>query len=222
MIASRLSALSSARIPCAAVLEVAMLGDYPSHAPDKRRPIGAVLAGGRSRRMGEPKATLELAGRPLIAWPLAALAAALDEVVVVAKAATPLPALDVEIWLEPEAPSHPRVGLVHALERAGGRPVIVCAGDLPFVTAAVLRRLLAPPAGGAPALVPRAGGRLQPLLARYEPEALAMLRDAPAGEALTASVEALKPEAVELPEEAFVNVNTPEDLAAATQRIARE
>src|SRR4051812_30322612 len=112
MISSRLSEFSSERIPCAAVLEVAMSRDYPTHDPDKRGPIGAVLAGGRARRMGGAKAVAELGGRPLVAWPLAALRAGLEEVVVVAKPSTSLPPLDVEVWLEPEAPSHPRAGLV--------------------------------------------------------------------------------------------------------------
>jgi molybdenum cofactor guanylyltransferase len=221
MISSRFSALSSARIPCAAVLEVAMLGDYPTHPPDKRRPLGAVLAGGRARRLGGAKATAPLAGRPLLAWPLEALAGVLDEVVVVAKAATALPPLEVEVWVEPDEPSHPRAGIVHALARADGRAVLVCAADLPFVTPELLCRLRDEPAEGTPAVVPRAGGRLQPLLARYEPAALPRLLDAPAGQALTASVEALAPRVVECDADAFVNVNTPEDLAGAAQRIAR-
>jgi molybdopterin-guanine dinucleotide biosynthesis protein A len=187
----------------------------------KRGAIGAVLAGGRSRRMGAPKAVVDLGGRPLVAWPIEALRAVLDEVVVVAKGTTTLPPLDVEVWLEPDEPSHPRCGLVHALERAGGRAVLACAADLPFVTPVVVRRLLDEPAGGAPAVVPRAGGRLQPLLARYEPTALGALREAPRDQALTASVEALAPHVIELPEAAFANVNTPHELAAAAQRIAR-
>jgi molybdopterin-guanine dinucleotide biosynthesis protein A len=198
-----------------------MTGDYPSHDRDKLSPVGAVLAGGRARRMDGAKATARLAGRPLIAWPLEALAAALDEVVVVAKRDTPLPILDVAVWVEPDEPSHPRTGIVHALERAGGRAVLVCAADLPFVTADLVGRLLAEPSAGAPAVVPRAGGRLQPLLARYEPVALPGLRNAPVDEALTASVEALGPLVLDLPEAGFENVNTPEELAAAAQRIAR-
>ena len=46
--------------------------------------------------------------------------------------------------------------------------------------------------------MPRAGGRLQPLLARYEPAALAALRSAPADEPLTATVEALAPSVLEI------------------------
>jgi molybdopterin-guanine dinucleotide biosynthesis protein A len=53
----------------------------------------AVLAGGRSRRMGAPKTLADLGGAPLIARPLAAAAAAGLEAVIVAKQDTALPAL---------------------------------------------------------------------------------------------------------------------------------
>jgi molybdopterin-guanine dinucleotide biosynthesis protein A len=52
--------------------------------------IGSVLAGGRGSRLGGSKATVELAGRPLISYPLAALAAAGLDAFVVAKPDTPL------------------------------------------------------------------------------------------------------------------------------------
>ena len=53
--------------------------------------IGAVLAGGASRRMGEPKALVELAGRPLIAHAVSAVADAGLEPVIVAKPDSPVP-----------------------------------------------------------------------------------------------------------------------------------
>ena len=64
----------------------------------------AVLAGGRGRRMGGPKALARARRRPLIARPLAAAAAAGLEAVVVAKAGTPLPPLGVPVWHEPDEP----------------------------------------------------------------------------------------------------------------------
>jgi molybdopterin-guanine dinucleotide biosynthesis protein A len=202
----------------------------------KRSPIGAVLAGGRATRLGGDKARIELAGRPLLAWPLAALAAVLEEVAVVAKEDTPLPdfealaracapgarATSYELWIEPDPAFHPRAGLVHALERAGGRAVLVCAGDMPLVTPQLVRELAAAPAAGAPAVVPRAAGRVQPLLARYEPPALAGLRAAPPDAALTEAVLALEPRLLDLPDaRPFLNVNTPEDLATAAQFLSR-
>jgi molybdopterin-guanine dinucleotide biosynthesis protein A len=181
--------------------------------------LGVVLAGGAATRMGGAKMTATLAGRPLIAWPLAALGAVLDDVVVVAKGDTPLPRLTTPVWIEPDEPRHPLAGVVHALRRAGGRGVLVCAGDLPLVTPADLRALIGAPRGRA--AVARGGGRVQPLLARYETTALAALEaglpDAPA----TAAVGALEPIEVDVPGGSLLNVNTSEDLAAAERSLAR-
>ena len=99
--------------------------------------------------------------------------------------------------------------------------MLVCAGDLPFVTAALVQELAEADAGGAPALVPRAAGRLQPLLARYEPSALAPLAAALAGAGRSAPlrelVAALSPRVLDMADERpFFNVNRPEDLLTAS------
>jgi molybdopterin-guanine dinucleotide biosynthesis protein A len=188
-------------------------------------PIGVVLAGGAGRRMGGGKAALALAGKPLLAYPVGALRDALAEVVVVAKGDVELPPLDgVETWIEPDAPRHPLAGIVHALIRARGRAVLVCAGDLPFVTAALVRTLAEADAQGAPVVVPRAGERLQPLLARYEPAALAPLRAALEREPapLRDTVAALGPRILSLEDgEPFFNVNAPADLLLAAAMLDR-
>jgi len=57
------------------------------------KPVGVVLAGGAGRRIGGDKATVELAGRPLLLYPLAAVRAVLRDVAVVAKRVTALPPL---------------------------------------------------------------------------------------------------------------------------------
>jgi len=195
---------------------------------ERPHPIGVVLAGGAGRRLGGAKAALALAGAPLISYPLAALREALGEAVVVAKVDSELPALPgVAVWEEPDEPRHPLTGIVHALERAAGGAVLVCAADMPLVGAALVRELAEVDAAGAPAVVPRAGGRLQPLLARYEPAALAPLRAALEADGgpgpLTAAVAALAPRIVECDDErAFLNVNVPADLARAAARLGGE
>ncbi|HEX5193960.1 MAG TPA: molybdenum cofactor guanylyltransferase, partial [Solirubrobacteraceae bacterium] len=145
-------------------------------------PVGVVLAGGRARRLQGRKATVALGGRPLLSYSLRAMLEATDEAAVVAKPSTELPPLGaVPVWTEPEQPSHPLVGVVEALRRAGGRPVLVCAGDMPFVPVALLTRLAAVDAGGASAVVATSARHgLQPLLARYEPAALELLAPAAA------------------------------------------
>lgn len=187
--------------------------------------MGAVLAGGSGRRIGGGKAVVELHGRPLVSYPVGVLQAALGEVAIVAKADTELPPMPgVPIWTEPGEPRHPLTGIVHALESAGGRSVLVAAGDLPFLTAALVRRVADAEAHGRPAVVPRAGGRLQPLLARYEASARAALAEAldrhPG--ALTEVVAALRPQVLDVDDdEAFFNVNLPEDLLTATAMMDR-
>jgi molybdenum cofactor guanylyltransferase len=184
----------------------------------RRSCIGAVLAGGGGRRIGGDKAMVELEGRPLLHYPLSVLRAVLDEVAVVAKQSTLLPSLDVEvaIWLDAEEPRHPLAGVAQALRCARGRPVVIVAGDMPFVTRGLVAALARERSRGAVAVVPRAGGRLQPLCARYEPRALSALAGcdfaSPAGDV----VAALDPRIVEWPdEEPFFTVNGPEDILQA-------
>jgi molybdopterin-guanine dinucleotide biosynthesis protein A len=162
--------------------------------------------------MGGGKPGRVLAGRPLVAHVADALAAVCDQVVVVAKADSELPALPgVERWDEPPEPRHPAAGIAYALERAGA-PLLVCAADMPFVTAAACRALIEA-AGPAVAVTE---GRLQPLLAVYEPAAARALRAAAeAGEPLTRAVERLAPLRVELPAALVRSVDTPEDLDSA-------
>lgn len=184
--------------------------------------IGVILAGGAGRRLGgrRGKPAAELAGRPLVAWPLAVVAEVCDSVAVVCKAGSKLPELDgVERWHEPDEPRHPRTGIVHALERAGG-PVLVCAADMPFVTADACRSLLtAAGSGGSFAAVAVAGGVLQPVLGVYAPAALDVLKEADEDAPLTATVEALDPARVALPPAIVRSVNTPEELAEAEAEL---
>ena len=140
-----------------------------------------------------------------------------SQVVVVCKADThvpSLPAVDAR-WDEPDEPRHPLTGIVHALQGADG-PVLVCAADMPFVDAATLGALLQPEAA---AVVATTDGRLQPLLALYRPTALQKLREAPPGEPLTRTVEALDPATVEVPEAVALSINTPEDLQTAEAQL---
>ena len=185
--------------------------------------VGVVLAGGSGVRMGGAKATVALHGRPLIAYPVEAVARALGQVVVVAKADTELPSLPgVTVWVEPASPSHPLVGLVHALELAGGRPVLVCAGDLPFVTPRLVRELAAG-RRGASAVLAAGEGRMQPLLGWYHPRALPALRALGPldGVPVREAVGRLDPVLVEVDPGELFNVNTPGDLLQATAMMDR-
>ncbi|MBS1893220.1 MAG: molybdenum cofactor guanylyltransferase [Actinobacteria bacterium] len=181
---------------------------------------GAVLAGGRGSRLSGAKPTADLAGRPLIAYPLAALAEAGLDPFIVAKPDSVLAPGEAEVVREPEEPTHPLAGIVAALRHAGA-PLVVLGCDFPFAPPALLRALAEAPE---PLVVPAPDGRSQPLMARWSPELLPPLEDALAREEpVRRTVASLAPRLLddtELarfgdPARAFFNVNTPEDLRTA-------
>jgi molybdopterin-guanine dinucleotide biosynthesis protein A len=193
--------------------------------PERPDPIGVILAGGAGTRMGGSKAVVNLNGRPLISYPLEAMWRALGSTNIVAKIDTPLPSVaGVAVWIEPDEPRHPLLGIVHALELADGRPVMACPVDLPFVSPGLIRKIADAEAAGAQAVIATSEGRTQPLLGRYEPKALRALSDAlrspevPVREAV-AALDPLHYE-VEDPDELF-NINSPDDLLQATAMASR-
>lgn len=167
--------------------------------------------------MGGDKAARLLGDRPLAAYPAAALAEVCDRVALVCKPDTAVPpGWEWELWDgEPGEPRHPAAGIAYAVERAGA-PVLVCAADMPFVTARECRRLKAAYEVDDLAVVAAAAGELQPVLGLYSQAAVGPLREAAeAGEPLRAAVGRLAPRLVELPEGALESVDTPEDLRRA-------
>jgi molybdopterin-guanine dinucleotide biosynthesis protein A len=189
--------------------------------------VGAVLAGGLSTRMGEPKALVELAGRPLVARVVATVGSAGLEPVVVAKPDSPLPKLDCRVLTEPSEPRHPLTGLVAALGASAGRGVVAIGGDMPLVPAQLLTWLAQLEEEIA---VCEVEGRLEPLLGRYSPRALGALAEArDAGAPLREAVAELDPFIVTEaklarfgdPQRIVFNVNTLEDLAEAERLLNR-
>ena len=183
--------------------------------------IGVVLAGGSGSRIGGAKATAQLDGQALISYPLKAALGALGSVAVVAKDGVELPQLDqrVELWIEPDEPRHPVVGVIEALRRAEGRAVLIIACDLPLLTSEVVALIAGADAEGSVAVLASAAGRPQPLLARYEPAALALLEKFDTDSSMTEQVMALMPTLVEVPAEASFNVNDLEQLKEVSRRL---
>jgi molybdopterin-guanine dinucleotide biosynthesis protein A len=172
--------------------------------------------------MGAPKAGAPLGGTTLLARAVAAAREAGLEVAVVARPGVALPPVDAPVWTEeagedPAAPApHPLRGILTALARAGGRPVVALAVDMPFVAPALLRELAGRP--GTAAF--RTEGRVQPLPCRVAPGAQAALRAALAGGAgVGAALHAAGAELLEADPAAFLNVNRPDDLARARELL---
>ena len=182
--------------------------------------LGAVLAGGAASRMGGSKAGALLEGRPLIEYPLRALMARLSDVAVIAKADTDLPELPggVRRVDEPDEPRHPAAGIVAALEAAAGRPALVLACDLPQAGEATVDALLAEPAGGSLVVAAVSQGRVQPLMARYEPGALSALAGFDPAVSATGLALGLGASLVAVPDEAAVGVNDAAQLEEISRR----
>jgi len=174
--------------------------------------------------MGGSKSTVELNRRPLISYPLEAVWRGVGNVAIVAKIDTELPNLPgVTIWIEPDQPHHPLVGIVHALGLAEGRPVMVCAADMPFVTPEVIEQIARADPGEGCAVLATSEGALQPLLACYHPPSLARLgrigEPLPSLREAVAAAGAVGYEVAD-PEVLF-NVNTPDDLLQAAAMLDR-
>lgn len=143
---------------------------------------GIVLVGGRSTRMGRPKATLEWHGSTLVRRVTGIVARAVDGPVVVVRApGQPLPPLpDVAEVVEDEVEGRgPLQGLATGIESVAERAEVayVSSTDVPFVHPAFVRRVLAAVGPGVDVALPEVGGYRQPLAAAYRTALLAPLRE---------------------------------------------
>ena len=186
------------------------------------KPLGAVLAGGRGSRLGGRKATAEVLGRPLLDWTLEALRRTVEDVVVIAKVATPLPPTDAPVWRSEPPDFHPRHGLVSALRGARGRPVVVVPVDMPLVPEALIETMLALIEDGAMAAIPEGGGHIHPLCAAYHPMALAELESADHDEPLKRTLDRVGAAVVSADHmgNRLLNINTPADLEVAERLLS--
>jgi molybdopterin-guanine dinucleotide biosynthesis protein A len=193
-----------------------MAGPYPDVT-------GALVAGGQATRLGgATKGLLEVGGEPLVARALRLFAVSCGGALLVANEPAPYGALGVRIVPDLIPGKGAPGGLHAALSAAPTEWVFAVACDMPFLSEAGLD-LLASRRAGADAVVPRWGGRLEPLHALWSRRCLPALEGAlragdPSLQALARLVETHVVDeadwrAVDPDGRAFENVNTPEDLA---------
>ena len=132
-------------------------------------PAGIVLAGGRSSRMGTPKAWLDWHGTTLLdhVCGLVALGAG-GPVVVVRAPGQELPELPAGVRVVDDAREGrgPLQGLLAGLEAVEGELAFAASTDMPFLHPDFVRAVCAA-IGDADAAVPRTGGHRQPFAAAY-------------------------------------------------------
>jgi molybdopterin-guanine dinucleotide biosynthesis protein A len=135
----------------------------------------AILAGGRSRRLGgRDKSRLVIGGRTILARQLEVLQHVVPRIVIVANTPEQFADAGVPVLSDAVPGSGSLGGIYTALADAGG-PVLILACDMPFVTAPFLARVIE--AGqGADIAIPRSRDGYQPLCANYAPACAGPLR----------------------------------------------
>jgi molybdopterin-guanine dinucleotide biosynthesis protein A len=185
---------------------------------------GAILAGGRSTRMGVNKALLAFGGRPIIAGLIEKLLPLFRELVIIANDPAPYAELGLAIWPD-RIPDKGSLGGIYTAVYQSAFPLTFCiACDMPLANPAVVA-YLGDQAAGHDVVVPRTPDGYQPLHAVYGKDCLphleAMIRaDCLKIDRLFPSVRVRTVETEELRRldpwlHCFVNVNTPEELEAA-------
>lgn len=142
--------------------------------------LGAVLAGGESRRLGRDKAGERVAGERMVDRAVAALRAHCADVVVVSSRAQ-TPAGDWPTIPDLRVGCGPLAGIEAALDRGasdGASAVFVLACDLPLVGGGVVAKVLDGLAGARAAAVEREGDPdFEPLCAVYAIDCLPVVTE---------------------------------------------
>jgi molybdenum cofactor guanylyltransferase len=193
---------------------------------DAQRTSAIVLAGGRSSRMGTPKALLPFDGEPLIVHVVATLRSLFDDVVVVAAPDQELPAMPVTLVRDDVAHQGPVGGICYGLRAARSEAAFVTSCDSAFLNADLIADLVSR-IPDHDVVVPHWQGRFQPLHAVYRTSVWPLLEEQLArGElrpiSLFDRVRTLQVEEEEVrridPEGwSFFNMNTPADYAEAVK-----
>lgn len=189
--------------------------------------LGAILAGGQSRRFGQDKAEAHLAGKRLLDHVAERLAPQVDALVV---AGGPARHGYCSLPDRPAPGLGPLGGLNAALHEAARRGlawVLTAPCDAARLPPDLAERLAHGMASAAPAPAPaayaRADGRDHPVFGLWSVALAPLLDDwltidrPPRERAIRRWAESVGAIAVSLPDGCLANVNTPEDLAALTR-----
>ena len=193
----------------------------------KKRMTGVILSGGKSLRMGQDKAFVEIAGLPMIERILRVLSALFEETLIVANEIDPYRRLDTSIYSD-AIPDRGALGGLYTGLLFSSFDASFCVGcDMPFLNSSLIS-YLTDRIEGHDAVVPRTVDGLQPLHAVYSKNCLGAIRRV---------LEEKKDKVIDfyplvnvkvIPEsdfsflagwkDSFLNINTPEDLDQAKTR----
>ncbi len=187
-----------------------------------------ILAGGRSKRMGQAKADLQLGKKSLLEHVITAVGEDFGEVLVVARQAPRTAPASVRLVSDEPAGFGPLAGLAAGLRASKDEKNLVTACDTPFLRRELLAALLKL-AEGWQAVAPETADGLHPLCAVYSQDCLPAIEPLlQAGERRMtalfpliqlrlvgeAELRRFDPDLISL-----FNINTPEDLRRAEELL---
>ncbi len=191
---------------------------------------GAILAGGLSRRLGQDKAGLRLAGKPLALWVAAALAPVVSELWLITNHPLAHLGLGLPLVTDLKPFQGPAGGLVTALFYARTPWVLAAAVDNPFLAPPLLAALVNRVVKGARhAVVCRSPWGLEPFPGVYSVRLLPHLTEfLQSDRRPTRFLEVCHPQVLSAEEvtaldpegRSFLNLNTLEDLERAAGWVA--
>jgi len=135
-----------------------------------------ILTGGKSSRMGRPKALLIFDGEPLITHLVCRLKSLFTDTVVVAAPEQELPPLQATLVRDEVAYQGPVGGIYYGLRAAKGEVCFVTSCDVPFLNLSLITHLTSQIANY-DVVVPYWQGRFQPLHALYRRSVAPLLKD---------------------------------------------
>ncbi len=195
---------------------------------------GVILAGGRSRRLGQDKAFVRVGGQPLIERVLDVVRALSDDIIIVTNDPASYKHLDARLVGDIYPGKASLGGIYTGLATARHDQALVVGCDMPFLNLGLLRHMLRL-AQDHDVVIPSYDGYLEPLHAIFHKRSLPRmralieadqlriseaLRGAPARYVGAAEIDLYDPERL-----CFLNINTPEDLERAealAQRLDRQ
>lgn len=192
--------------------------------------MGAILAGGKSKRMGEDKAFIKIGDIPLIERAVKTMKVVVPEPMIITNEPEKFTYLKLPLFSDIIPQSGPLGGIYTALEKGSGSHVLVLACDMPSVTPRILHEL-ASRGRDYDVFVLDAGFGMEPLCAVYSQACIPVVRTQIQMRALKVTnfypqmekVGVLNLREVDdsVPGDWFFNINSPYDRAMA-ERIFQD
>lgn len=191
----------------------------------------AILAGGKSRRMGRDKAFVELEGMPMIQWVITAVKECSINPLIIANEPDRYGGFGLPVYSDIIPGMGPLSGLHTAFSVTGADRLMIVSCDLPLVSPEVIKYILNRINDRAEAVIPFVEGREQGLLAVYARSGLERFGGRISSASIMFDEFRMGLERIFIGEDelrkvdpdlrSFLNVNTPLDIEMVIRKLSK-